>query len=160
MKEFKITYQNPFAQDLKNISFYSQEETITSFLAIDWAKLNLECFEREGEVVHNFYFFDITAMEGQVATSSLTIPGQYTHGEQLERSGPLFDVIYQRQEEKKTRGFLGLGAEKTKLVAVTTHLPDSDQNFVTKCISAFLNDELEFLKNEVNHDMNHTFRRD
>ena len=160
MKQFKITYQNPFEQDAKNIVFYNQEETINSYLAIDWTRLNLESFEREGEVLHNFYFFDIAVVEDHVTTSNLTIAGQYTSGEQLAQMGPLFDVIYERQQEKKTHGFLGLGAESTKMVFSTTHLPDSEQNFVTKCISAFLNDDLEFLENEINYDMNHTFRRD
>ena len=99
MKQFKITYQNPFEQNAKNITFYNQEETISSFLAIDWTRLNLECFEREVEVIHNFYFFDITAMKDQVATSSVTIAAQYTSGEQLAQTAPLFDVIYERQIE-------------------------------------------------------------
>ena len=160
MKQFKITYQNPFEQEPKNIRFFNQEETINSFLAIDWAKLNLECFDKEEEVLHNFYFFDIEATDDHEGKSNLTIAGQYTYGEQLEQSGPLFDVIFERQKEETSRGFLGLGAEKTKMVSSTNHLPDSDQKMATKCIAAFLNEELEFLEAEINHGMNYFLRKD
>lgn len=160
MKQFKITYQNPFEQEPKNITYFNQEETINSFMAIDWAKLNLECFDKEDKVINNFYFFDIAAMEEQVAIANLTIAGQYTYGEQLEQLGPLFDVIYERQKEEKSRGFLGLGAERTKIVPSTNHLPDSDQKTVVKCIAAFLNDDLDFLETEINHAMKHFFRTD
>ncbi|HJY11715.1 MAG TPA: hypothetical protein VJ304_02950 [Flavobacterium sp.] len=160
MKQFKISFQNPFDQNITNISYMNQEETVKSFLAIDWAKLNLECFNKEEEVLNNFYFFDIETTNNQGSKSNLTIAGQYTYGEQLEKSGPLFDVIYERPTEKKSRGFLGLGAEKTKIVSTPNHLPDCDQAFVIKCIMAFVTDDLRFLENEINHGMKHTFRRD
>lgn len=160
MKQFKISFQNPFDRDITQISYINQEGTVKSFLAIDWAKLNLECFDREDEVLNNFYFFDIETTNDQGSKSNLTIAGQYIYGEQLETSGPLFDVIYERPTEKKSKGFLGLGAEKTKIVSTPNHLPDCDQTFVIKCIEAFITTDLEFLEKEINHAMKHTFRRD
>ncbi len=160
MKQFKITFQNPFDQDVTNITYIDQEETVKSFLAIDWTKLNLECFDREDKVLNNFYFFDMETTNNQGAKSNLTVAGQYTYGEQLENSGPLFDIIYERPKEETSRGFLGLGVERIKIVSTPNHLPDCDQTFATKCIMAFITDELGFLEKNINHGMKHTFRRD
>ena len=79
MKQFKITFQNPFDKNVTNITYIDQEETVKSFLAIDWAKLNLECFDREDEVLNNFYFFDVETTDDQGPKSNLTIAGQYTY---------------------------------------------------------------------------------
>lgn len=138
MKQIKISFQNPFEQDITQIQYINQDETVKSFLTIDWTKLNLDCFDKEEEVLNNFYFFDIETTNDQGSKSNLTIAGQYTYGETLEKSGPLFDVIYERPTEKKSIGFLGLGAEKTKIVSTPNHLPDCDKAFVIKCIQAFL----------------------
>ena len=160
MKQPKISFQNPFDQDITRINYIDKEETLKSFLAIDWAKLNIECFDREDEVLNNFYFFDIEKINDQDSKSNITIAGQYTYGEQLEKSGPLFDVIYERPTEKKVKGFFGLGAEKLKIVSTANHLPDCDQTFVIRCINAFLDDNKQFLESEINHAIPSSFRHD
>lgn len=160
MNQFKITFQNPFAQDVTHINYIDQKETVKSFLAIDWEKLNLDVFEREDEVLNDFYFFSIDCLDSKNGKSCLTITGQYAYGDTLTNSGIQFDAIYERTIAKTSRSFFGLGTEKTKMVETITHKDQRNKEFVVKCLEEFLSRQIQFLEQELNEQMPSNFRRD
>lgn len=159
-EDFKITFQGPFDVEVTNINYIGKTETINSFLAIDWEKYNLECFERQSEVLNYFYFFSVEKSDVLNGKSSLTVCGEYTYGDALTKFGVLFDVIYERLHEKTSRGFFGLGKEKTKMVEKTTHKEKRDKSTVVQYIEAFLDLQTQFLAEEINEQMSHTSRID
>jgi len=152
MNNVTIKFQNPFEAHLSIINFINKEQTIKAFEAINWEQLNLDIYEKHDDVIHDYYFFEVSYIDPATFEHAINLSGLYTHGENLDRNGPQFYLRYRRPKEQTSRGFLGLGALKTKTISATLEMDDCNKPFALECLKAFLNHNTTFLENEiVNH---------
>ncbi|MCZ4243255.1 hypothetical protein [Pedobacter punctiformis] len=149
MNNITIKFQNPFEENIRVINYINEEQTIKSFLAINWEQLDIDSYEKHDDVIHDYYFFDIEFTDNLNFKHSLNISGLYTYGEVLMAHGPQFYIRYIRPVEKTSRGFLGLGAPKTKTVLSELEMEECDKLFVIGCLEAFLNRDTVFLEKTI-----------
>ncbi|WP_231458527.1 MULTISPECIES: hypothetical protein [unclassified Pedobacter] len=149
MQSKVIKFQHPFRELEETISYSSPAQTVQSFLEINWEQLNIDIYEKHDEVIHDYYFFEVSYMDLSNHKHTLNIGGAYTHGKNLEINGPQFDVRYSRPIEKTNRGFLGLGALKTKTMIDEMWMEECNKSFVVKCLEAFLKHDKQFLESEI-----------
>lgn len=153
MQNFIIRFQHPFEDSERSIRYYNKEQTLKSFLDINWAQLNIDIFEKHDDAVHDYYYFDISYLDGLNLKHSLNISGMYTNaGEEL-----LFAINYSRPVEKSSRGFMGLGAPKIKIVLESLEMVEADFSLVKECLNAFLNEDKLFLETNVIHTIPGSF---
>lgn len=149
MQNVVIKFQNPFNEFEESIVYINNEQTIQSFIAINWEQLNTDIYEKHDDVIHDYYFFEVSYTDFANHKNILNIGGAYTHGENLELNGVQFDVRYTRPIEKTSKGFFGLGASKTKTVSNEVWMDECNKPFVVKCLKAFLNQDTLFLETEI-----------
>ncbi|UIR55049.1 hypothetical protein LZQ00_12245 [Sphingobacterium sp. SRCM116780] len=152
-----ITFQNPFEENIRSINYINKEQTIKSFLDINWEQLNIDSYEKHDEAIQDYYFFDIEFTDSLNFKHCLNISGQYTYGNTLINDGPHFYVRYIRPIEKTSRGFLGLGASKTKTVLRELEMEECNKPFVIDCLTAFLNQDTVFLENNIINNITSSF---
>lgn len=149
MQNVLIKFQNPFNEFEESIIYRNEEQTVQSFLDINWEQLNIDIYERHDDVIHDYYFFEVSYTDFSNQQNILNIGGAYTHGENLELNGVQFDVRYTRPIEKTSKGFLGLGTSKTKTVSSEIWMEECSKPFVVKCLKAFLDQDNAFLETEI-----------
>ena len=152
MNNVRIRFQHPFKTETEEISYINSEQTIKTFLAINWEQLNTDIYEKHDDVIHDYYFFEISYVDHSTLEHSLNLSGLYTHGEKLRLNGPQFYITYVRPVEKTSRGFLGLGKMKTKMVSAALEMEDCSINLVLACLKAFLNNDTGFLENNIENN--------
>jgi len=149
MQNVVIKFQNPFNKLEESIIYSNEAQTIQSFLDINWEQLNIDIYEKHSDVIHDYYFFEVSYTEFSNHRNILNIGGAYTHGKNLEINGVQFDVRYTRPVEKTSKGFFGLGASKTKTVSSEIWMEECNKPFVVKCLKAFLNRDKAFLESKI-----------
>jgi len=149
MQNVAIKFQNPFNEFEESIIYSNEEQVTQSFLDINWEKLNTDIYEKHDDVIHDYYFFEVSYTDFSNHKNTLNIGGAYTHGETLELNGVQFDVRYTRPVEKTSKGFFGLGASTTKTVSSEIWMEECSKPFVVKCLQAFLNRDTAFLEDEI-----------
>ena len=147
MREMTIKFQHPFREKEEELTYINDQKTIESFSDIDWEKLNIDSFENHGDVIHDFYFFEVTYQDNSSLEHTMNIGGAYTYGEDLAKNGPRFNVMYIRPVQRTSKGFLGLGTERTKTIVENVDLPDCTKKTAIECLKAFIDDDQIFLKN-------------
>lgn len=118
MTNFTLRFQHPFEEQLREINYVNNSQTIQTFKAIDWRQLTIDVYEKHDVLINDYYFFDVSFSDFSSYKHSLNISGMYTYGESLTKIGPQFQLCYTRPVEKITKGFFGLGAAKTKTVLI------------------------------------------
>ncbi|WP_316764184.1 hypothetical protein [Pedobacter aquatilis] len=149
MQNVVIKFQNPFNEFEQSIIYSNKEQALKAFLDVNWEQLNIDIYEKHDDVMHDYYFFELSYTDFSNQKNILNIGGAYTHGENLELNGVQFDVRYTRPIEKTSKGFFGLGESTTKTVSSEIWMEECNKPFVVKCLKAFLGQDALFLETEI-----------
>ena len=157
MQNVKIIFQNPFEARERDVNFINKEQTIKDFLLINWEQLNIDIYERHDDVIHDYYFFDISYIDNSNLKHALNISGTYTFGDALIKEGPQFQISYSRLIEKTKRSFLGFGASKTVTILSALEMEECNKSFAIDCLRAFINGDTIYLEKNIINNIKHTF---
>lgn len=146
MNKITVKFQHPFREQEEELTCIDNRDIIDSFLNIDWKQLTIDIFEKHDDILHDFYFFEVSYLDDLSFENRLNISGVYTYGEQLNREGPSFDIFYQRPVERTSRGFLGMQPPRTKTVVDSIKMVECTKQDVIDSLQAFLDNDQAFLQ--------------
>lgn len=146
MKKMTVKFQDPFLQQAEERIDVDHKQILDYFSEIDWERLNLDSYEKHDDVIHDFYYFEVSYKDDSAFEHALNISGAYTYGEDLTKNGPRFYINYHRPVEQITKGFLGLGAERKKTVIDNVEIEECTKKFAVDCLQAFINEDKTYLK--------------
>ncbi len=140
---FTTAFQSPFEGKPTQLGELSAEEVMTQFKAIEWLKIRTQILSSEDDDIQKyFYYFEVKYTDEQKAQNSLSIFGEYPQQEYYDQKTPLIFSI--RLFRPKAQNITSI-----QKALRTTEMERCSLVFAEKCLSAFINNDTEFLDNEV-----------
>ncbi|GEM_PF-726984 len=102
---FTVTIQGPFEQTEQTSSSLSGDEAAQLFQQIDWGQLEKAVYNRLEEVVHHFYFYEISK-EANGEKRTLTISPGFLNEDDMPSTRPAFMVRYEYPHPNKPGRYL------------------------------------------------------
>ena len=140
---FTTAFQSPFEGKPTQLGVLSADEVMTQFKAVEWLKIRGQILNtEEDDIKKYFYYFETKYTDDQKAQNTLSIFGEYPQQEYYDQKVPLIFSI--RLFRPKTQNITSI-----QKALRTTEMDKCSLVFVEKCLSAFLNNDNDFLDNEV-----------
>ncbi len=140
---FTTVFQSPFESKPTSLGVLSAAEVMQAFKAIDWLKIRGQILAtEEDDIKKYFYYFEIKYTDNQKAQNTLSIFGEYPQTEYYDQKMPLIFSI--RLFRPKTQNITNI-----QKALRTTEMEKCNPDFVEKCLFAFINNDNDFLDNEV-----------
>lgn len=140
---FTTAFQSPFESKPTQLGVLSADEVMKEFKAIDWLKIRGQILAtEEDDIKKYFYYFEVKYTDDQKAQNSLSIFGEYPQQEYYDQKTPLIFAI--RLFRPKTQNITSI-----QKALRTTEMEKCKPDFVEKCLLAFINNDNDFLDNEV-----------
>lgn len=149
MQQFKTCFQHPFEENPRQLGMLNADAVMQHYKDVDWHQVLLDCVDKPDDVLNEFYFFEASMQGKPVQEALLNISGEYDSGKNLEKNGPRLTVRYQWSAEKTSRGFLGMGSPKTKIVQQDKTMEACTIYFAAQCLDAFLQNDSDFLNKKI-----------
>lgn len=131
MTNYTITIQHPFEKQARITPSADAATASQLFTAIDWQALDKELYDRQEEVVHYFYFYEIRS-EVNNKKRTLTISPDLSEEHKRVADGLLFMVRYEYPHPEKSGAYLDYKLEQCTYA------------FARQCLDAFVKEDLSF----------------
>lgn len=140
---FQTTFVHPARIEHDERTHTSPESVLGAFLEIDWAGLSrIACGETDEDGGLNaFYFFEARYLDASGCPHIMNISGEYTH----DTDAPRLTLHYHFPERRISRGFLGLGAPRTKFVRRWIDMERCLPEAAGAALSAFVSHDADYL---------------
>ena len=140
---FTTAFQSPFESKPTQLGALSAAEVMQEFKAIDWLKIRGQILAtEEDDIKKYFYYFEVKYTDNQKAQNTLSIFGEYPQQEYYDQKTPLVFAI--RLFRPKAQNITSI-----QKMLRTTEMEKCKLDFAEKCLLAFINNDTDFLDNEV-----------
>lgn len=143
MTTFHISFCDPFRKEVIDCGQKERLEVIPFYNSIPWVQLNEEIYTRHDDVIHDFYFIEVSYTDASGNKHTLNISPEFVTGSQLGLEAMRFTIRHIRPRMRKR--FLGLGGEKLDPASMS-EWDDNDNRAVTSCLIAFMEGDEEYLQ--------------
>ncbi|WP_118976682.1 hypothetical protein [Taibaiella koreensis] len=139
MNRFSLSFCDPFLPDIVHYGEKEPALVIPLYHTIPWLALNEAIYSRHDDVLHDFWFFEISYQDAGGLTHTLNISPEYVTGAQSPEA-LRFTLRYIRPRMRK-RLFGGEKLDK----AFLSEREDAGELDVIACIAAFMDKDEAFL---------------